>query len=99
MYKLDNIKYKDIPSIPILKWQKLNWLNSYTNWYVVELKSNWNHKITEISKFNKDVNKAIFFILDNDSILLFSIGNNKSTPIKGTINKRVIINCYTFNFS
>ena len=76
-------KYRLIPSIPRLKWQKLRVLNSCTNWYCTELESNSPHSTIDRIKFTIDVIRAICFIsvtLVDDSSL---IGRRISEPIIG----------------
>ena len=50
---VNNTKYKDIPSIPKLNWQKFNWLNSDINWYWVLFESNKYHKNNDTKKLIK----------------------------------------------
>jgi hypothetical protein len=88
---VNKTKNNDIPSTPKFKWQKLNWLNSDTNWnWVAQLESNSYHKNKEIKKFNKEVVNAIFFIWFLFSIV-FDIGKIIKDPNKGINNNKINI--------
>ena len=88
---VSNTKYKDNPSIPILKWQKLSWINSAVNWYWLELLSNSPHSTNDTTKLSKVINKATFFIRDSSTADPPCIGLKANTPKIGMISNDVSI--------
>ena len=48
---VNNTKYKEIPSKPTLKWQKLKLSKLYTNWYWLTLESKMIHTYILNKKF------------------------------------------------
>lgn len=86
-------KYREIPSIPICRWQKVTWLarNSCVNWYSLVLESNSPHSTIEIIKFSSDTPRATRFILDPEWGLVFVIGTSAITPASGTASSDVSI--------
>ena len=59
---VNNTKYNEIPSIPILKWNWVKKLNSSTNWYSLVNESNFIQIKIDINRFINEEAKAIHFI-------------------------------------
>ena len=91
---VNKTKYKDNPSIPIWKWQKLPWFrrttfaSSVVNWYWLELLSNSPQSNNDTQKFSNVANKANCFIRCSDPSC---IGLSANTPKMGMISSDVSI--------